>query len=144
MAYYLQNLPQLPSPVGEDRNSFYQPWVDDDAVMRLNTKPKAAWREQCYQGEDFAGRNDCSITQNDQEAQPLSTHASFSEPISSIPLRNRATTQPSFVRRMLATACATAILICAASLGLWAAHHTSPKNWPTATNSKINLLLSHR
>lgn len=144
MAYYVQQLPQFPTPACEDQNSIHEPWVQDDVVLRLTKATQHIWREQLYHGEDFAGRDDCMPART--PVSPVSLVTSVNHPaqypITRMVMQKPA--HPSFVRRMLAMACATAIVITASALGLWAAHNTSPKSWPSANQSRIHSLLSHR
>jgi hypothetical protein len=144
MAYYIQQLPQFPAPAREGQNTSHEPWVHDDVVLRLTAVSQHAWHEQLYHGEDFAGRDDCMPAR--MPVSPVSLVSSVTLPNagSITPVAKQKPAHPSFVRRMLAMACATAIVSTASALGLWAAHSTSPKSWPSAKQSRIDSLLSHR
>lgn len=144
MAYYMQQLPQFPSPVSEGPSTTSEPWVNDDVVLRLTAMSQHTWREQLYHGEDFAGRDDCVSAQDAVTPATIAAPIIFSEPNTVIPIAENGPIHPSFVRRMLAMVCATAIAVSASALGLWAAHSTSPKSWPPASHSEVPSLLSHR
>lgn len=144
MVYQLQNLPQFPNPCCEERTAANMPWVDDDVVLRLTAVDRRSWHEQCYQGEDFAGRNDCFVSRTQEVPVSIDSIAAVSAPVVIAPISKTKPPHPTLMRRALATACATVIVMTAAALGLWAANNLSPKTRPSANNSKIYSLLIHR
>lgn len=142
--YFANILPSLPSepiqgtqatPVSSRMHSF----VDDEEVGHvLHRWSESNWQEQCFIGEDFAGREDCqTLLMQKHEWRPRQELGPFySNPMSLEAGPTLATCRPSMKasrvemiiaaerlrRRTMAAAAAAAAILSASVLSVWFPH----------------------
>lgn len=134
----LNELPSLPADPRLGAPSVREPFVDE-AVVQTFMQPHAQWQEQCYFGDDFAGRDDYGMKSDEPLALPMSPqvgavfapiHASIDEPAPAIFFLQQANA-PEIQgagnrQRTLAMVAACVVLFATAMTGLWAADVFAP------------------
>lgn len=149
--YHLNELPSLPADPRLGEPVTREPFIDEATVSHMMQRQQADWQEQYYFGEDFAGRDDCSLDPND--ALTLTARQQFgaffipveesSETIEKIVPRLQPATATAYKvgvnwRRTMAFAAASVVVFATAMTGLWMAQAdvlAEPSNPPSQSNA---------